>query len=169
MEIRIRQSGQVITEREFRQLHENISFPAVLSADILSRFDADAVLAAPAPAVTNTQIAERKINSEAAVLDALGNWVHAWAVRELTAEEIASRVTGSKTGILAQIAQLERETMLNRGSRELEMRLIEREAATVAADSGGTVTPQQVLAAQPYYVKLAALNSQIAALRGQLG
>jgi transposase-like protein len=165
MEIRIRETGQVVSENEFRAMHPNTSFPAVLSADVLNDFGADAVLAAPATAVTETQTSQRN----GVVQDALGNWVHAWSVRELTAEEIASRVTASKAAILTQIAQLERETMLNRGSRELEMRLIEREAATIAADSGGAVTAEQVLAAQPYYAKLSALNSQIAALRGQLG
>ena len=68
--------------------------------------------------------------------------------------------------IQAQIDALEAATYLNRGSRELQLRLMEREAVDLA--EANNVTAAQVLAVQPYYVKLKALDDQIRALRGQL-
>jgi hypothetical protein len=95
MEIRIRADGRVVTEREFREMHPNVSFPAVLSADILTDFGGDAVLAAPAPSVTETQTAYRN----GVVQDGLGNWVQAWAVRELTAEEIDAAIEDQRNRV----------------------------------------------------------------------
>ena len=106
MEIRIRETGQVVSENEFRAMHRNVSFPAVLSAGVLEDFGADAVLAAPAPTVTDTQAAHR----DGVTRDALGNWVYAWAVRELTPEEIEARkppVPQSVTMRQARLALLE--------------------------------------------------------------
>lgn len=60
--------------------------------------------------------------------------------------------------INAQIAAMEAAVFLNRGSRELQMRQIEQAA------SGNPIA----LAAQPYYVKLKALDDQIRALRAQI-
>lgn len=68
--------------------------------------------------------------------------------------------------IQEQIDQLEKTSMLNRGSRELELRLMEKEAVAIADDTGHTV--EEVLASVIYYVKLKALDNQITALRGQL-
>jgi hypothetical protein len=87
MEIRIKESGQVVSENEFRAMHPNTSFPATLTLDIVNEFGGDPVLEAPAPAVTDTQIAYR----DGVQQDGLGNWVYKWAVRELTAEEIEAR------------------------------------------------------------------------------
>ena len=47
MEILIKETQQVITETEFRILHQNTSFPAILSEDILSDFGAVAILEGP--------------------------------------------------------------------------------------------------------------------------
>jgi hypothetical protein len=103
----------------------------------------------------------------------LGGMVRNGAALEFSqarmAEHTAASVVDARGALLSEISKIERDSMLNRGSRELEMRLIEREAAIIAAESGGTVTAEQILAGQPYYVKLVALNSQIAVLRGQLG
>jgi len=76
-----------------------------------------------------------------------------------------------RAAILAQIDKLERDSMLNRGSRELELRLMEKEAAELAASMStpeNVVTLEQVLAGVPYYAKVKALDDQIAELRGQL-
>lgn len=86
IEIRIRDTGQVVTEREFRVMHDNVVFPFVLAPSVLDEFGADAVLAAPAPAVTANQTVERSGTRQ----DALGNWVYAWVVRDLTPEEITT-------------------------------------------------------------------------------
>ncbi len=44
MEIRIRQTGAVVTESEFRALHPSTSFPPTLTASLLNDFGADPVL-----------------------------------------------------------------------------------------------------------------------------
>lgn len=49
MEIRIRATGQVVTESGFREMHENVSFPAVLNADLLDEFGADPVMEGAQP------------------------------------------------------------------------------------------------------------------------
>lgn len=47
MEIRIRETGQVVTEQEFRILYPNTSFPSILSIEILESLGADAILEGP--------------------------------------------------------------------------------------------------------------------------
>ena len=47
MEIRIRQSGVVMFESEFRRLHPNTSLPAQLSEAVLNELGADVVLEGP--------------------------------------------------------------------------------------------------------------------------
>lgn len=46
MEIRIRNTGEVVTEREFRRLHQNTSLPA-LTPELLEALGADPVLHGP--------------------------------------------------------------------------------------------------------------------------
>jgi hypothetical protein len=47
MEIRIRDTGQAMTESEFRRLHRQTSFPSQLSAELLDSFGADVVMEGP--------------------------------------------------------------------------------------------------------------------------
>jgi hypothetical protein len=47
MEIRIRDTGQTMTESEFRRLHNQTSFPPQLSAELLDSFGADVVMEGP--------------------------------------------------------------------------------------------------------------------------
>lgn len=47
MEIRIRASGQVMTEDEFRKSHPNTSFPPVLTTELLNSYGADVVFEGP--------------------------------------------------------------------------------------------------------------------------
>lgn len=72
-------------------------------------------------------------------------------------------VPDPKIAIQAQIDQLERESMMNRGTRELQMRLIEKEAAAMAVQYGTTVAA--VLAVQPFYGRLKELDDSIELLR----
>ena len=90
IEIRIRSTGQVVTEREFRAMHDNVVFPFVMAPSVLNEFGADAVLAAPAPTVAENQTYSRN----GATQDVKGNWVYAYAVRNLTQEEITTRTAG---------------------------------------------------------------------------
>lgn len=52
MELRVRETGQVITESEFRALHKNTSFPKPLTLDILNSFGVDAILEGPQATTT---------------------------------------------------------------------------------------------------------------------
>lgn len=47
MEIRIRDTGNVVTDSEFRAMFPNTGFPAQLTADIISDFGGDVVLEGP--------------------------------------------------------------------------------------------------------------------------
>ncbi len=47
MEIRIRETGAVVSETEFRALHPNTSMPQQLSAELLNNFGADIVFEGP--------------------------------------------------------------------------------------------------------------------------
>ena len=47
MEIRIRDTGNVVTEQEFRAMFPNTGFPAQLTADIINDFGGDVVLEGP--------------------------------------------------------------------------------------------------------------------------
>lgn len=68
--------------------------------------------------------------------------------------------------IISQIEQLERDAMLNRGSREIEL-VIMREKAQEFADANG-VPLEAVLERNPYYNKVKDLDDLINALREHL-
>jgi hypothetical protein len=53
MLIRLRDTGAVITDYEFRAANPNTSFPSVLSAELLDGFGADPVLDGPQAVTTN--------------------------------------------------------------------------------------------------------------------
>lgn len=78
---RIRDTGQVVTEAEYRAMYPNISFPPVLRPA-----DADAILQSPAPPVTEYQVAYQNGVKQ----DSLLNWVVDWDIRNFTPEEIAA-------------------------------------------------------------------------------
>ena len=50
---RIRSTGQVVSETEFRNMYPNTSFPAVIDAETLSAFDADPVMEGPQAVVSD--------------------------------------------------------------------------------------------------------------------
>jgi hypothetical protein len=52
MEFRVRETGQVITDGEFRSLHPNTSFPQVLTEEILNNFGVDPILEGPQASTT---------------------------------------------------------------------------------------------------------------------
>lgn len=71
-----------------------------------------------------------------------------------------------RIAITEQIDRLERESLLNRGTREMQIFQLEERAAQVATQTGHPV--EAVLAANVYYVKLKALDTLISGLRDQL-
>jgi len=88
MRLRIRETSAVVYDNEFRALHPNTSFPAVLSVELLNEFGADPVLEGPHPTLTADQYAVY----DGVVQDANGNWMTSYVAVDYTAEEIAAKV-----------------------------------------------------------------------------
>lgn len=113
MQIRLRDTGAVIQESEFRAQHPNTSFPAILSVEILDDFGADPVLNAPQPTAGEFEI----VVQDGAVQDSLGNWVQNWVVRpmftEYTDEEgVTHTVEDQQATYVEQRLQQKRQSMI---------------------------------------------------------
>ena len=80
--------------------------------------------------------------------------------------EVTEDMPNSQPNIQAEIEALERQSLMNRGIRELALRIMEDRAVSIAAEQG--TTQDQVLAGVPAYVKFKALDDQIATLRALL-
>lgn len=80
MEIRIRATGAVVTEQEFRAMHANTSFPSVLSADVLDSAGADIVFEGPQAQPTRYQTAYRD-----GVEQINGKWYTKYSVADMDA------------------------------------------------------------------------------------
>jgi len=85
MELRIRDTGQVMTDSEFRSLHPNTSFPPQLTAELLDGFGADPVLNGPQAQPTRYQVAFRD-----GVEEINGQWFTKFSVADMDADAIAS-------------------------------------------------------------------------------
>lgn len=59
MEIRLRDTGAVVSDSQFRDAYPNISFPALLDAATLDTYGADPVLNGPQPDASRYQIIAR--------------------------------------------------------------------------------------------------------------
>ena len=78
------------------------SFPAQATDEMLSSFSVERVFFATPPELTDTQVLE-----EATPVIADERWTQVWAVRDMTAEEIASRNEGQAASVRS-----ERNTLL---------------------------------------------------------
>jgi len=85
MEIRIKQSGQVMYESEFRALFPNTSLPLLTEA-VLNELGADIVLEGPQAQPTRYQIAFRD-----GVEKIDGKWFTKYSVSDLDADGIAAK------------------------------------------------------------------------------
>jgi hypothetical protein len=104
MEYRIRATGAVVSEAELRVAHPDSVLPSPLTPDALEFAGADAVLEAPAPAITAAQTVTRNGVTQ----DAGGNWVTAWAVTDMSADQVAAllaSVKASQTAIVSAACQ----------------------------------------------------------------
>lgn len=86
--------------------------------------------------------------------------------REATPEEVsaweASRIEPEKTKAKRQIAEIERDTLMNRAVREFMILSAEAQAAAQG------VTPAQLYAVNPAYKSVKDVDTQVTALRGKL-
>lgn len=85
MEIRIRESGQVVTEQEFRAMFPNTGFPVQLTEELINDFGADVVFEGPQAQPTMYQVAFRD-----GVEQINGKWYTKYSVTDMDAEAIAA-------------------------------------------------------------------------------
>ena len=86
MEIRIRETGQVMFEGEFRSMHPETSFPVPLTAEILADFGADVVLEGPQAEPTRYQVGYRD-----GVQQIDGKWFTKYSVADMADEAKAAK------------------------------------------------------------------------------
>ena len=85
MEIRIRDTGALVTEQEFRAMHPNTSFPAQLGDQLLHDLGADVVFDGPQAQPTRYQTAYRD------GVEQIGSkWFTKWSVAEMDADAQAA-------------------------------------------------------------------------------
>jgi hypothetical protein len=85
MELRIRETGQVMFESEFRALHPNTSFPYVIDEATLDEFGADVVFEGAQPTATKYQVVYRD-----GVEQVEGKWYTKYAVADMDDEAKAA-------------------------------------------------------------------------------
>lgn len=85
MQIRIRSTGQVVYEGEFRALHPNVSFPQVLTSALLNGYGADVVFEGQQASPTRYQTAFAD-----GVEQVAGKWYTKYSVADMDAEAIAA-------------------------------------------------------------------------------
>ena len=105
-EYRNRTTGAVNTQGEIRRLMPNTSLPRVWTASICDSLGIDPVLAAPAPAASGEY---KSVYRDGVVQDALGNWVQAYAERDMFADYIRTDVAedGTETEVTVTKASQE--------------------------------------------------------------
>ena len=82
-EYRVRATGEVKSQGQIRNDNKNMSLPKVWTANVCDALGVDPVLAAPAPAPSDSY---KSVVRNGAVQDANGNWVQAWVEREMFTE-----------------------------------------------------------------------------------
>lgn len=85
MQIRIRQTGQVVTDQEFRAMFSNTGFPVQLTEEIINDFGGDVVLEGPQAQPTRYQVGFRD-----GVVQIDGKWHTKYSVSEMDDEAKAT-------------------------------------------------------------------------------
>jgi hypothetical protein len=83
---RIRATGEVVSQGEFRSRNKNTSFPSQWTPALVEELGLDPVFETPAPTVTRYQTAYKD-----GVEQVAGKWVWKWSISEMSAEAIASK------------------------------------------------------------------------------
>lgn len=87
MLVRLRDTGEVVSYDEFKQLNQNTSFPDIPSSDVLNGFGGDEVLDGLQP-----QTGDDQYVSYVGVELINGQWFTKYVSVDYTAEELAARV-----------------------------------------------------------------------------
>lgn len=110
MELRVRETGQVITDEEFRSLHPNTSFPQVLTSDILDEFGVDPILEGPQATTTPPY----EISVRQGIEEINGKWFTKYVVGPIFDDE--DQESEYKKGIddrAAESVRLQRDKLLS--------------------------------------------------------
>ncbi len=75
---RIRTTGEVVSQGEFRSRNKNTSFPSQWSVELVEELGLDPVFETPAPTVTRYQTAYKD-----GVEQVAGKWVWKWSISEM--------------------------------------------------------------------------------------
>jgi hypothetical protein len=101
---RIRATGEVVSQGEFRSRNKNTSFPSQWSVELVEELGLDPVFETPAPTVTRYQTAYKD-----GVEQVAGKWVWKWSISEMDDEakaakdaEAAKAVRATRDGKLAE-------------------------------------------------------------------
>lgn len=84
-EYRIQETGAVVTEHEFRELHPATSFPSVITEEMANDFGAEVVFEGPQPTATKYQVVYRD-----GVEQIEGKWYTKHAVADMDDEAKAA-------------------------------------------------------------------------------
>lgn len=166
---RIKATGQLVTESEFRQLHPNTSFPAVLTPDIIVAFGADPVLKSPPPTPGEFEV----VVLDGVVQDKKKNWVENWVVRPMFTEYTDDQ------GVVHTVAEQQAAYTSTRLSEKRNLMVVSPFQAKAALLQAGLLTQVEAVINDPAtdpLVKLAWNNAteykrtspMIAALAAQL-
>ena len=101
MEIRLKETGAVITESEFRALHPNTGFPIQLTEQIINDFGGDVVFEGPQAQPTRYQIGFRD-----GVELVNGKWFTKYSVADLDDDAIAAKDAEQAKAVRTQRNQL---------------------------------------------------------------
>ena len=101
MEIRLKETGAVITESEFRALHPNTGFPSQLNEQIINDFGGDVVFEGAQAQPTRYQIGFRD-----GIELVNGKWFTKYSVSDLSADAIAAKDAEQSKAIRTQRNQL---------------------------------------------------------------
>ena len=86
MQVRIRTTGAVVTEQEFRAMHPNTSMPQQLSEELINDFGADVVFEGPQAQPTRYQVGFAD-----GVVQIEGKWYTKYSVADMAADEITAK------------------------------------------------------------------------------
>lgn len=97
MEIRIRKTGQVMFENEFRSFYPNTSFPVPLTSEIINDFDADVLLEGPQPIAGRYQTVYRN-----GVEQINGQWYTKYSIAEMDSDSKAAKDSRQADAVRSQ-------------------------------------------------------------------
>lgn len=113
--IRIRATGEVIGEAEFRRIHSNTSFPNIITDSLLNEFGADQVFKGTEPKINDPY----KFVFEQGVEEINGKWYTKFVIgpvftdtNEATAAELETQYKIKKDQSKAELVRAERDNRL---------------------------------------------------------